>query len=192
MNDAINVAWKGGFEQFGIERQAKFANMFMDLNGNVYGAGFDQTFGNYQICGTWTEKKLEFILQYFSSHTIFYTGTTEDGKRFEGKWEIDHDNNGTFWIEIEMQKWQGNHTTKKNTVPCNMEMSFNESKCTAGKSVKGCFFGTGKDEEGCYVIRGTQDLTHHSASFTKSYLGEEIKRYIHYNGTFSKQNGKAV
>ena len=192
MNDSINIEWKGGFEQFGIERKAEFGNMFMDVNGNLYGAGYDQTFGNYQICGTWSEKKIEFIIQYFSSHIVMYTGTTKDGKRFEGDWEIDHDNKGTFWIEICMQKWTGTYTQNKNTSPLSMEMSFNEAKASGTKNMKGSFFGTGKDDEGFYVIRGTQDMVYQNVSFTKSYIEDEIIRYIHYNGTFSKQNGLAA
>jgi len=70
MEDPIEVTWEGGFTQFGYEKKNSFANMHFDINGNVFGSGLDKDHGDYQICGTWTEQQIEFIINYFSSHQI--------------------------------------------------------------------------------------------------------------------------
>jgi hypothetical protein len=169
MADNLKVEWTGAFEQFGLSRPMDFKNMYMDLNGNVFGVGADQV-GDFQLSGIWRNTHIEFIKTYFASHVIFYTAKTEDGKRFEGSWRIPDSCEGTFWIEIKIPSWSGKFTESKKQEKFSFDMQV---------SPQGVF-GLGQDKEGFYVIKGTHDEKFSCVNFVKSYLGGSNR--ICYNG----------
>lgn len=176
MADNLKVEWTGAFEQFGLSRPMDFKNMYMDLNGNVFGVGADQV-GDFQLSGIWRNTHIEFIKTYFASHVIFYTAKTEDGKRFEGSWRIPNSCEGTFWIEIKIPNWSGELTESKKQ----KKLSFDMQVTPQG------VFGLGQDDGGQYVIKGTHDEKFSCVSFVKSYLGGSNKTC--YNGAMVMARG---
>ena len=180
MADNLKVEWTGSFEQFGHEQPMDFKNMYMDLNGNVFGVGADHI-GDFQLTGIWKTSHIEFIKTYFAAHVIFYTATTEDGKSFQGKWKIQGSCEGTFKIEIKLPTWTGELTENKRQKKLSFDMQI------TSQSV----FGLGRDDMGFYVIKGFFDQKHTCVSFVKSYLGGSNK--ICYNGAMLEtDNGKTV
>ena len=179
MAENLRVEWTGSYEQFGHEQPMEFKNMYMDLNGNIFGVGSNDL-GDFQITGTWTPKGLEFIKTYYSSHIIFYTATTIDGKRFEGNWKIPDSCEGSFWVEIILPTWSGIYTNNKKETEISLDMQITPS----------AIFGIGRDDMGSFVTKGSYDEHFSAVSFTRSYLGQKM---VNYNGVLMMtKNGRMV
>merc|ERR1711957_99421 len=171
---AFKIKWKGGFEQFGQENEVEFSNMYMDLNGNIYGDGSDAV-GNFTISGVWGDN-VQFTKQYIGAHAVQYSGTTEDGKKVTGRWEIPGNCDGTFWLKV--KEWKGWYKQggDKNDMDLDMQVS-----------PEGVF-GLGMDVVGKFVIRGYYDPNQSCVSFVKQYIGQHA---VHYNGSmYLKDDGE--
>jgi hypothetical protein len=97
----IKVTWSGGFEYDGQEYDVTYQNIYIDVNGNVFGDGSDFV-GEFIISGTWDKHgTVRFIKQYSGRHTVYYTGVSDDDQNVCGRWKISGDSEGGFWLSVE-------------------------------------------------------------------------------------------
>lgn len=177
-NDQLRtkVKWSGTFTQFDTDYEMHFDNMYMDINGNICGAGSDDI-GDFIINGQDDgDTEVYFIKQYKGAHAVHYKGES-DGSTVTGTWEIPGNCDGTFDLTIHLQGWTGwfKQGGDKNDMELNLQVD------------NGGVFGYGMDEIGRFVMRGYTDMTQNCVSFVKSYLGQH---QVMYNGAWFKKDGK--
>ena len=72
--------------------------MTLDLtvvNNKISGNGTDVT-GNFTIRGTVDEDDIQFDKQYIGKHLVSYKGSSTNGKKYKGTWDIKNNTSGKF------------------------------------------------------------------------------------------------
>ena len=98
------VNWSGGFEYNGQEYEVEYDNIIIDTTGNIFGDGSDFV-GDFTISGFWDKSgSVKFVKIYTGSHSVFYTGVSEDRINVHGRWKIPGNCEGLFWLNSKASK----------------------------------------------------------------------------------------
>jgi len=158
------VSWSGFFIQGGISNEMALDNMQIGFDGSISGTGED-AIGAFTITGAMNADRSFTFDKVYDAHTVSYKGEME-GTKLKGTWCLPEQDEEEFEISLNASGWVGNFVFDgtKTEMLLNMGIS------------GGGVFGTGTDDVGGFVLRGTTDGE--DFNFVKQYIGAHQVLYF--------------
>ena len=167
VNDQIK--WKGHFWQDGDQYEMHFANMVLDVSGEVQGHGSDDV-GPFTLHGHMQNGWLTFHKKY-PTHSVNYSGQcTDNSGWFRGNWEIPGDCGGNFEIKVDLPRWKG-YYNQDGQHHMEQDLSITQQGV----------YGQGWDDIGFFICRG-ECHGNGQVAFRKQYVGQH---YVDYWGQWT-------
>jgi len=165
--EGANAPWSGFYVQGGIENDMKFDDMSIGFDGGIAGSGSDAN-GGFTIEGTMGgDAAFTFNKTYESGVVVVYSGNM-DGTSMKGNWNLPDQDPEEFEISLSANSWNGwfEQGGDKNGMDLNLTAQ------------NGGVFGSGTDEVGPFVCRGTHDEGSGDFNFAKQYIGQHQVLYF--------------
>lgn len=170
----MDIRWTGWFEQRGKRTQMELENLTIYKDGSLTGTGLDSV-GSFQIYGNLhSNGEVKFVKAYYGQHLVNYKGVLTKDCAIEGTWQIERKNTGKFRIKDQnFDIWSGYF--KQDMKVKNMDLKMQVKQ--------GNIAGIGKDENGCFIIKGNFNQQTNLCRFGKQYIGKHL---IYYEGYLKK------
>ena len=158
------LKWFGTINHDSTESEMIIQHLLIEFDGSILGNGEDIK-GKYEITGKVENKNhVKMTKKYLhNSDYVNFDGTlgmSSYGGNITGDWYDNNHNNGTFLLALTVDKWYGRYTQFDTKHKMNLEVQADNDGV----------YGIGKDDSGCFIIKGDFDLKNRMMNFVKKYF----------------------